>query len=74
MIEDQFPNAVVHSYYLCNSKYCTDISANETTRLKGKKKFLHTWVQTQCERNKDEETFIQVARTRLKLQSIKSKQ
>ena len=29
MIEDQFPNAVVHNYYLCNSKYCTDISANE---------------------------------------------
>ena len=28
MIEDQFPNAVVHNYYLCNSKYCTDISAN----------------------------------------------
>ena len=94
MIEDQFPNAVVHNYYLCNSKYCTDISANEATRLKGeKKKFLHTWMQdkenawlcfiegssmfcllckkrqTQCERNKDEETFIQVACTRLKLQS-----
>ena len=95
MIEDQFPNAVVHDYYLCNSKYCTDISANEATRLNGeKKKFLHTWIQdkenvwlcliegsgmfcllckkhqTQCERNKDEETFIQVACTRLKLQSI----
>ena len=38
MIEDQFPNAVVHNYYLCNSKYCTDISANEATRLKGEKK------------------------------------
>ena len=25
MIEDQFPNAVVHNYYLYNSKYCTDI-------------------------------------------------
>ena len=39
MIEDQFPNAVVHNV----TKYCTDISANEATQLKGeKKKFLHT--------------------------------
>ena len=46
MVEDQFPNAVVHNYYLCNPKYCTDISANEATQLKGeKKKFLHTWIQ-----------------------------
>ena len=46
MIEDQFPNAVVHNYYFCNSKYCTDISENEATRLKReKKKFLHTWIQ-----------------------------
>ena len=46
MIEDQFPYAVVHNYYLCNSKYCTGISANEATRLKGeRKKFLHTWIQ-----------------------------
>ena len=46
MIEDQFPDAVVHNYYLCNSKYCTDISANEAIRLKGeKKKFLHTIIR-----------------------------
>ena len=31
VIEDHFPNTVVHSYYLCNSKYCTGISANEAT-------------------------------------------
>ena len=47
MIEDQFPNALVHNYYLCNSKYCTDISANEAGHsAKRRKEKISTYLDT----------------------------